>query len=377
MEDIFVNEDSFIIDSVRFNIRTDDVRLAEEQRMDADRYVTRRESSFTDEVNISYTKDAEFFEELLRAFEISTDTETIPTFKGEKHYRFKNGTIDVYAKDNGEYFAFVINGKDVVIVGNPKADTHEFPFRIVREILVRKMEDQQYVFTHGTGFNVNGRGYCIVANSGGGKTTLMTKMLEHSTGSKIVSNDRVFIKNVDGQLTMKAFPIPIVYAMGTVKSSPRLAERFERYGLTNARWGIDLNETQNGQKLEFNLTDVEEVFDCELSTSEKIDIMIIPKINRELGDKVIAKPMDSREAKAVLEANSFTPVDTESERAQWIYQRESSLEQLEANKTAAISAELGVPILYVEYGLDATPETVLNAVENAVKKIENQSGKGE
>ena len=268
-------------------------------------------------------------------------------------------------------------GKDVVIVGNPDMDTHEFPFRVVREILVRKMEDQQHIFTHGTGFSVNGRGYCIVANSGGGKTTLMTKMLENSKGSRVVSNERVFIQNNNCHLTLKAFPIPIVYAMGTVKSSPSLTERFVEEGLTNRRWGVDLEETENGQKLEFNLTDIEEVFDCKLSTSEKVDVIIIPQINRDLGDQIKAVPMDPKQAEAVLDANSFTPIDTESERAPWICQRRSTEEELESNKRAIMAAELASPILYVEYGLDVTPEVALKTIEEAVRKIEEQKGRGE
>ena len=103
-----------------------------------------------------------------------------------------------------------------MIVKNPEMDTHEFPFRIVREVLVRKMEDKGYIFTHATGFNVGGRGYCVIASSGGGKTTLMTKMLENSKNSKVLSNDRIFLKEENGFLKMRAFPIPIVYAMGKI-----------------------------------------------------------------------------------------------------------------------------------------------------------------
>lgn len=370
-------KDSFIINDVKFNMITSDDRLYEEQRIEADKFVVRDELRYSDEVNIKYTKDRKFFNRLVEEFRKSSDIEKIDTFKGECHYKFNNGKVDVFAKDNGEYFAFIINDTDIVIVGNPDVDTHEFPFRVVREVLVRKMEDQQYVFTHATGIKVNGKGYCIIANSGGGKTTLMSKMLEKTRDSKVLSNDRLFIKNVNGKLVMRAFPIPIVYAMGTVKGSPKLSERFRGYRLTNRKWGLELDHIENGKKMEFNLTDIERVFDCTLSTKEQIDVIIIPKINKDLGENVEARLMSKYEAIGTLQNNSFTPYDTESERAPWIYERLTSLDMLEENKHSVIMQELKTPILYVEYGLDAKPEMVMKTIEETAKVYKNEQFQGE
>ncbi len=366
-------KDSFVINKVKFTIESYNENLYQEQKKEVNKFITRKESEHIDEVTISYTKERSLFELLKKEFELSNDIKQLPTFKGEFHYSFNNGNSEVYLKDNGEYFAFRIHDNKIIIVGNPDLDTHEFPFRIIREVLVRKMEDRGYAFTHATGFKVNGKGYCVIANSGGGKTTLMIKMLEHTSDSKLISNDRVFLKKENDVLKMCAFPIPIVFAMGTVKGSRKLTEKFTKDKLTEHYFGISLDEVDFSKKMEFNLTDIENVFDCSLSKEETVNAIIIPKINHELkGDIVKAHLICPSDAEKTLRANCFTPIDSESEREPWIYQRLSSINQLQKVQENIIEAQKNVPIIYTEYSLDASPENMLKSLEETLNSKDDK-----
>lgn len=358
-------KDSFVINKIKFTIETKSNELYEEQRDEVNKFVTRREKDFVDEMNIEYTKDRALFEKLKKGASKLENLEKIQTFAGEYHYKMKN--IDVYVKDNGEYYAFVINNQKVVIVGNPDLNTREFPFRIVREILVRKMEDQKKIFTHATGVCVGGKGFCIIAGSGSGKTTLATILMEDSKNVKFISNDRVFVESKNGGLTMSQFPIPIVYAMGTVKGSPKLTEYFNENKLTEKVFQKKLVETQDKQKLEFELTAIENVFDCELINEHKIDVIIIPKFNKNLNGNVAnVSIVDKTFAEAILKQNSFTPYDTESKRSEWIIKRQTTVDDLIKNQKEVINEELKMPIVYVEYGIESDYKVIMESINKTL-----------
>ena len=87
---------------------------------------------------------------------------------------------------------------------------------------------------HGTALNIDNNGILILGNSGSGKTTLATKLLESEEEMQFLSNDRVFIYS-DNNQTMEYFPIPIVYAMGTVKNCDALNNYFKRTRILEAR----------------------------------------------------------------------------------------------------------------------------------------------
>ena len=83
-------KDSFVINKIKFIIETKSNELYEEQRDEVNKFVTRREKDFVDEMNIEYTKDRALFEKLKKGVSKLENLEKIQTFAGEYHYKMKN-----------------------------------------------------------------------------------------------------------------------------------------------------------------------------------------------------------------------------------------------------------------------------------------------
>ena len=61
------------------------------------------------------------------------------------------------------------------------------------------------IFIHGSGVNYEGRGYLFTGTSGRGKTTLAR--LWHEAGARVVHDDRLIIREINGAYTMYNTPV--------------------------------------------------------------------------------------------------------------------------------------------------------------------------
>ena len=225
----------------------------------------------------------------------------------------------------------------------------KWPFRILRELLVREREDEGNLFMHGTGISLNENGILLLGNSGSGKTTLAVEMISKDMKKRgFVSNDRVFMR--DGR--MQYFPIPVVFASGTAKNNPYLDEYFRKTRLYEKRIGKSYESTSNNDKVPVPLTDIEQIFEgIKLEAQRKIDVIIFPRINFSMGSSFRIEEMDTRKKYTSLDRTCFTPFDSESLRLEWIRKRKRNIDEITENKYDVIQEIMREKqLLQLEYG---------------------------
>jgi len=179
-----------------------------------------------DSVDVYYIEDKKLYEEIIARCK---DKKYVlhQSFENQVHKEYQlDGNNKCYIIDNEDYICIKSNDNNYKVVSDGRESCVKWPFRIIREILVRKKEESNALFMHGTAVTVENKGVLILGNSGSGKTTLATKILETGEDVGFLSNDRVFVDYSDSA-RMEYFPIPVVDAMGTVKNSQFLDEYFE------------------------------------------------------------------------------------------------------------------------------------------------------
>ena len=219
---------------------------------------------------------------------------------------------------------------------------------VIRELLIREMEDKGYFYMHGTGIQVYDKGILLLGNSGSGKTTFMTKLNELDTRERLISNDRVFIKD----RMMHYYPLPIIYAMGTARANGNLDEYFRKTNALEKRRGKDYNTCSDGAKCDVPLKDISRIFpNVGLVDKSKIDLIIFPKI----ADKENYGYLDREDAIRRLSETNFTPEDSENKRKEWLRYRRVSLDDIERRKRK-LNEDLTrhIPIIEVEYTKDTS-----------------------
>lgn len=92
--------------------------------------------------------------------------------------------------------------------------------RTVRDLITRFLEDQGWVLFHAGAIQANNKNYMLIGDEGAGKTSLIIALL--AAGSTFISNERVFVKIINGAAHMLSFPMPIAVGLGTMVQYPEL-----------------------------------------------------------------------------------------------------------------------------------------------------------
>lgn len=288
--------------------------------------------------NIYFDKDENVFNKLLKEFDISTST-SINTFKNQIHYKKDN----MFLIDTKDYICIKNSANDYKVFANGKNCYRGLSW-IVRELLIRELEDNNYYCMHGTGIKIYDKGILLLGSSGSGKTTFTTKMNEIITPQKFISNDRVFVKNE----IMYYYPLSIKYAMGTTRNSLMLNEYFRKNKIVETKKGLNYDDISDTCKCDVPLTDIPKIFPhIENTSKEKIDLIIFPKISE---DNLSIRLLSDSEKKEKLNESNFTPIDIETERKEWLKYRKISLEDLKENKERLNQKLINnIPIIEILY----------------------------
>lgn len=361
---IKMNKLTIIINGIRFLLIVDNKKLFMEQEKVLSQYVLPSAEPTSETITIYYTKNSDLF----NSTDISLtkqELETLDTYKNEKHFKGTYQKYTAFQKDNKEYYVLSSpkSLNEFTLIGNPHIDTSIFPIRLMREILIRKMEEKGIIFSHATGVTVNNEGMLLINNSGGGKTTLMTKFFESNENVGLLSNDRVFATANENTYSMNYFPFPILYSMGTVRGNENIKNYFiKTKQVEKATNGKSTLKTYN-KKIEIPLTDMKNIYpSISLLTKSKIGRVIIPKLQLSNKDKkfVCISKLEPSEAYDILSQNTFTPNDTEVQRKPWLYPRKLSNLELSnlANKTNKFLLKKSITLL--EYGPDASSKEIIS-----------------
>lgn len=269
------------------------------------------------------------------------DKQVISSFQNEFYDKYDN----VFVSSKNRYLIYRDNNTFNIIC-KENMIRPELIY-IIREIYVRLQENDKGIFMHGNGIKINDEGLVIIGNSGSGKTTFMFKLFEGNKGNlKYLSNDRIFIKD---NHEMEYFPIPLILATGTARGiKPIFNYLKDKDKLYDSSFSKDtlLNGKEN-EKFELFKNYIPKIFpNCELEEKERVNRIIIPKIN--FNDKKVKIEVLSDYHKAM--DMCFTPIDYESLRKPWIMDRNLSNEKLQENSERIIKKQVDEELVYtIEY----------------------------
>lgn len=310
-------------------------------------------------VDIAYITDEYYFKKYFEECK-KRKGKFYQSFDNEIHKEvsFDNGT-KIYLINTEEYVCIKEDDNKYKIITDGREEGVKWPFRLIREILVREKEENSKLFMHGTGIILNNNGILFLGNSGSGKTTLATNLLLDDIENKgFISNDRVFLNGEE----MDYFPIPIVFASGTIKNNYNLSKYFKEKEIFEKEIGKKYEEIDNNTKVAIPLVDIEKIFkNTSLTQQRDVDTIVFPRINRQLADKYEILEMSNRDKFIKLDSTCFTPFDSESLRLEWIRKRSASIEELLEKKFDIFKRLItDKKILMLEYGINSNNEEILD-----------------
>ena len=313
------------------------------------KFIVPSNEEITSSYNIYFENDINVLSSLLDSFNIN-DANILHTFKNQIHYQID----DKYLINTREYMCIKLSDYNYILFGSVKGLSW-----IIRELLIREMEDKGYFYMHGTGLNVYDKGILLLGNSGSGKTTFMTRLNEINTKEKFISNDRVFVKDN----LMYYYPLQVIYALGTVRSNDLLDKYFRETHILEKVKGKEYLKSSNDVKCHVPICDISKIFsNVENIDKSNIDLIIFPK----LGDKEDYSYLDNDEIIKRLNETNFTPNDTENKRKEWLKYRKTTIEELEIRKKKLNDYLIkNTKIIEVNYKKDTNSEYI----EKVLKKV--------
>lgn len=313
------------------------------------------------EISIDYVTNKEIYNKYLDECK-KREGKLYQSFENQVHKEIECNSKKVYLINNEEYICIKDNDLRYIILTDGRESGIKWPFRILRELLVREREDSSFLFMHGTSLKINNRNLLLLGNSGSGKTTLAINMLSEGINqNEFMSNDRVFIN----EKTMKYFPIPVVFASGTAKNNKFLDDYFKRTRLFEKRINKIYEETGFNDKVPVPLTDIPRIFsNVELKPENDIDTILLPKIRFDMGPNFKICELNEREKWIALERTCFTPFDSESLRLEWVRKRKKNIDEITENRYDTIHDLIkNKQILKLEYGPESEQTKIIEDID--------------
>ena len=350
---------TFSILGYYFKIITHNERLLDEQKKHIKKFCiaeqeetnVRRKTTAT----IQYVEDMSFFRMLRKKFD-TRKTEIVQSFEGIFHLKYEEDGRQYFCQLGNEWILIKNDDESYVVVGDGATKTTKYPFRLVREIVVRKQEEAGKLFMHATGMVVDGKGIAILGNKQSGKTTFFTKVLD-AHDAEVISNDRVFFYRNNSVFKMDYFPIPVVYRFGTVANSKGLNKHILEADYCSENDGF----WNSDDALPLPLTDLPMMFDgVFLRETGNLNLLLFTKFHIDWNEEYICKKLTPLEVIPQLMETCFTPIDYESKRKEWAYFRKVPTTELEFNANAVITdIASNVDSYFIEFGKKANVTKIL------------------
>ncbi len=94
--------------------------------------------------------------------------------------------------------------------------------RCARELINGYLEDQGWQAFHSGAMQTENGTFIIIGDAGAGKTSIILSLI--STGARFISNERSYIKVIDGEVHTLLSPLPIAIGMGTAIQYPEIVK---------------------------------------------------------------------------------------------------------------------------------------------------------
>lgn len=310
------------------------------------------------EIEIDYITEEYLFKKYLDECR-KREGKFFQSFDNQIHKEIELGSNKkVYLINTEEYIGIKDDEKKYIILTDGRDEGIRWPFRIVRELLVREREDRKKLFMHGTGIDIDNNGILFLVNSGSGKTTMAVDILLKDFDFKgFISNDRVFL----GNSIIDYFPIPVVIAAGTAKGNIRLNEYLVKNNLYEGFLNKKFEDAKNNDKVPIPLLDIKEIFDkTDMLPSTKLNVVAFPRINLNMNSNFVIRELNRKEKYIAMDRTCFTPFDSESLRLEWIKKRKRSIDEIVENKYDVINDTIDkVNMIEIEYGVNSDKEKII------------------
>lgn len=306
-------------------------------------------------------------------------TDKIATFKNSKFIEYHYENIQsVYekqyifrAKETVNDYILIREKNTLLLIFKKNNQNILIPLRIIREILLRSLENNMEIFFHASAIEYKGSGIIITGDSGAGKTSLMTHFVANSDAA-FLANDRVIITK-SNELIIKQFPLPIRLGMGTAKQYNELlkAAKFQRKQSRYVEkalkdFPIKEHHYENVGKLELTPKEFSDLFNSNFIDTAKLKLIIIPSIQFN-SDEIKIFELTEDEKKEYLNDGCFTPTD-ESRLKDWVENLEYDFVTLKENSNKIIGDMiLNCKIIKLEFG---TKSSVADLINNIEKELE-------
>lgn len=350
---------TFSISGYYFQILTHDERLLEKQVHHIRKFCitspVENVPNKVDIVKIEYLENLELFKNERNKF-FKNKIRIVQSFEGIFHLKYEEKGKEYFCQLGNEWILVKKSKNSYVVLGNGVNETTKYVFRIIREMVVRKQEEQGKIFMHATGIVYKDIGLAILGNKKSGKTTFFTKILEKHNAS-IISNDRVFFYKSGKGFYMDYFPIPVVYRAGTVINSEPLKE----FIIEQKKYSLSKDFMKGEEGLPVALTDLPQIFrGIELKEKHSLDVIIFTRFHLEWEKEYIVKTLSYLETVQSLMEVCFTPIDYESKRKEWLYYRQISEYEMEEIAFQLIEEiSKNIRAIYVEFGKNVDINDVL------------------
>ncbi|MFD2837083.1 hypothetical protein ACFS3C_12370 [Azotobacter vinelandii] len=113
----------------------------------------------------------------------------------KKHY--SPTRRDIFNPLNGTLFSISGTEVEIIYVTKKNALVKDIQ-RVIKQLLITKIENAGGAVLHASAFSLDGRAICYVGEKGQGKTTCLLESLK-ANGAKFITNDRLPIIPISGK----------------------------------------------------------------------------------------------------------------------------------------------------------------------------------
>ncbi|ANN35684.1 hypothetical protein A9498_30360 (plasmid) [Bacillus thuringiensis serovar coreanensis] len=288
----------------------------------------------------------------------SKDGEIITAKTDITYKKIKKDGMILYCSDLGEkpHSIVIYDGKFAVIGASHSVSSIRGPLRVIREVALRKLENQGGCFTHAAAvaFDQGETGALIIGNSGAGKSSIMWHLLMHGNAD-FITNDRSISLLENDQLHVFGWPMCLRLGMGMVRATTDVNELQKRtYSREQAKglWEQEVNNEVvakknwgNKDKLEITPVEASEITGAKVRSRTVVNVLFFPQLKIGTG-KIRLIPANDRKAEEILHDNIREPADEDYGKG-WLDQRKVSDAFLIERSNAIIKHFSKLPRFYI------------------------------
>ncbi|GAA2693036.1 MULTISPECIES: hypothetical protein [Actinosynnema] len=235
-------------------------------------------------------------------------------------------------------YAVAVRDREIDLFLHSATDhPHRYPIRLVREAVLRTLEDDGGVLFHAAGIDVGGSAVMIAGPRAAGKTTTAAALLRLPRAA-LLSNDRL----VHHHGHVLAVPLPVPAARGTIEAFPELRALATGHTSLPADFGATT-------KHPFTARAFAAAFGACLAARSRPRLLLAPRFTDTT--TISTRPVDAERAREILTGICCTPRD-EFWTTPWVVPRRRDTHHLTGQARAAVDRlARSVPCVEVHFGV--------------------------